>query len=84
MHQAVRVITPRTAGEVEPDHRPGDRTKLRHRKECGRETQQPTPRGVITPETRYIMVNSQEEIQEIRRVLLHWPDNVAVSEDWHR
>ena len=42
------------------------------------------PRAVISPEGRYIMVSSQEEIQEIRRVLLHWPDNVVVSEDWHR
>ena len=41
------------------------------------------PKAIITPDGRYVYVSSHEEKAEIRRVLLNWPNNIVLGEDWH-
>ena len=41
------------------------------------------PRAVITPEGRYALVSNFEEKPELRRVVLNWPDNIVLAQDWH-
>lgn len=41
------------------------------------------PRAVVTPGGRYALVSNFEEKPELRRVLLHWPDNIVLAQDWH-
>ena len=48
---------------------------------------QPTeamPKAIITPQAYNVVRESTEDdTEEMRRVLLHWPDNIVVLHDWH-
>ena len=53
---------------------------------CREASELPTenlPRVVISPQGYPTSAPTAEEKQEIRRVLRHWPDNVALALDWH-
>ena len=53
---------------------------------CREASELPTenlPRVVISPQGYPASAPTAEEKQEIRRVLRHWPDNVALALDWH-
>ena len=41
------------------------------------------PRVVISPQGYPASAPTAEENQEVRRILSHWPDNVALALDWH-
>ncbi len=41
------------------------------------------PKAVITPEGYAALQSGPEEYGEIRRVLLHLPDNIVVVQDWY-
>ena len=53
---------------------------------CREASELPTenlPQAVISPQGYPASAPTAEEKQEIRRVLRHWPDNVALALDWH-
>ena len=41
------------------------------------------PRAVITPEGYNCIRHEEDGLEDIRRTLLHWPDNVVILQDWH-
>ena len=43
------------------------------------------PKAVISPQGYPIILGTKEEnSEEMRRVLLHWPQNMVIVQDWHR
>ena len=51
--------------------------------EAARRPIEDLPRIVVSPEGYAASAPTIEEKPEIRRILNQWPDNVAVSMDWH-
>ena len=41
------------------------------------------PRIIVSPSGYAASAPTPEEKPEIRRILRHWPDNVAIAIDWH-
>ena len=41
------------------------------------------PNAVISPLGYQVRRENGESPEELRRVLLHWPQNVVVAQDWH-
>ena len=41
------------------------------------------PRAVITPQGYSVLREDDDEGEDMRRVLLNWPENVVILHNWH-
>ena len=80
LHQDWRQVGGRYSGNLET---PGGSNWAKGEAAAARPTEA-MPKAVITPQTYNVLRESAEDdAEEMRRVLLHWPDNIVVLHDWH-
>ena len=52
-------------------------------KEAATRPEEVMPRAIITPAGYSSIRNGEDDLEEIRRALLNWPENIVVIQDWH-
>ena len=74
-----RVVGGRWEGNINP----GTNREFNTCREASELPTENLPQVVISPQGYPASAPTAEEKQEIRRILSHWPDNVALALDWH-
>ena len=74
-----RVVGGRWEGSISP----GTNREFNTCREASELPAENLPRVVISPQGYPASAPTAEENQEVRRILSHWPDNVALALDWH-
>ena len=70
-------------GQWEGNINPGANREFNTCREASELPTENLPQVVISPQGYPASAPTAEEKQEIRRILSHWPDNVALALDWH-
>ena len=73
----------RTGGRYDAEISMGDALNHATGEEAAAVPGEAMPRVVIAPNGYPAVRDARDDPEDLRRVLLHWPQNIVVAQDWH-